>query len=60
MARPTKWCGTCKGNKPLADFTKDKTSKDGLARLCKGCLNKRQNKLRQRHRTHSGFGTYAP
>jgi hypothetical protein len=36
-----KLCAKCNQLKPLGDFHKDKSSKDGLARLCKEC--KRQN-----------------
>lgn len=34
-----KWCYKCKQWKPLSEFSKDKTKKDGLQRMCKGCQN---------------------
>lgn len=32
-----KFCSRCKTNKPFSDFTKNKSSKDGIGYFCKAC-----------------------
>jgi len=40
----TKKCSKCEEVKPLAEYHKDKSSKDGLCYSCKTCTNKRNRK----------------
>jgi hypothetical protein len=40
-AKLVKTCKTCKEEKSLFDFGKDKNERDGLNRYCKQCANKR-------------------
>jgi hypothetical protein len=37
----TKQCTCCKEIKPLSEFNKDKTKKDGLVSRCRSCVSKR-------------------
>ena len=39
-----KYCYKCKTNKDEAEFSKDKSRKDGLANMCKECCKKRNKK----------------
>ena len=45
-----KVCSTCKEEKPLSAFGKDRTGKDGLKHLCRSCINKKAKKYRQENR----------
>lgn len=45
----TKKCSTCKVVKPVAEFTRDKGTNDGLAWRCKPCGRTHQVALKQRH-----------
>lgn len=36
----TKICNTCKDNKPLSEYHKNNTKKDGLSSMCKECRKK--------------------
>ena len=45
-----KVCSDCKEEKPLSDFYKDCTRKDGLRYACKLCSNKRAKKFYQKNR----------
>lgn len=40
-----KFCGSCKQEKPIAEFSKNASKKDGLQTACKFCIN-RLSKLR--------------
>jgi hypothetical protein len=42
--KQNKKCGVCKEAKPLGDFYKCKSRKDGLTRLCKECSKERAKK----------------
>ena len=44
-----KYCPKCKIDKPISDFSKNKTTKDGLQGYCKECsrLTKNKEKIRQ-------------
>jgi hypothetical protein len=44
----TKQCLQCKETKPVADYYKNKTNKDGLQRYCKICCNINSKKFRER------------
>jgi len=41
MAEVTKSCYTCKQDKPLSDYQKNKAKKDGLEHRCRACNNAR-------------------
>jgi hypothetical protein len=43
MAAITKRCGTCKIEKPLSEFHKNKRNKDGLSYHCKSCKKQKDN-----------------
>lgn len=43
-----KTCNTCKVEKPIDNFSKDKTSKDQLQRKCKECVKKYQSSNKDR------------
>ena len=40
-----KRCKKCGQEKPLSDFHRDKTKKDGRKNVCKSCLSKKRNKV---------------
>lgn len=42
-----KQCAQCKEVKPVADYYKNKTSKDGLQRCCKTCCNINSKRFRE-------------
>lgn len=44
----TKKCGTCKEEKPIVDFNKDKSRTDGLQRQCKDCVREYRKSNRDR------------
>lgn len=46
----TKICPTCKENKPLSDFSRNKAKKDGLSISCKVCKAKHQRDWYHRYR----------
>lgn len=43
---PKKVCSSCKTEKPLADFSKQKSNPDGYKYKCKSCQSKRTKELR--------------
>ena len=45
-----KLCGSCKKEKPIEEFAKNKSKKDGYANTCKICKRKQQNLWYQNHR----------
>ena len=45
----TKKCSKCGEVKPINEFYKDKSHKDGLCSLCKCCVNKKQKEYRKKH-----------
>jgi hypothetical protein len=45
-----KVCKTCKEEKPLSAFYKDRLGKDGLRNDCKSCTNKKSKKHYQKNR----------
>ena len=44
-----KVCCSCKEEKPLSAFHKDRSRKDGLRYACKSCQNKRKKEYRQKN-----------
>ena len=40
----SKFCGVCEKTKPADEFTKNKSSKDGLYSMCSACKSARQRK----------------
>ena len=40
----TKTCSCCKEIKPLSDYSKNKTTKDGFQNTCRSCANERSRK----------------
>lgn len=46
MVLDKKICGTCKEEKELKQFSKDRSKKDGLSAVCKDCSNKRGKQFR--------------
>jgi len=45
-----KTCGKCKLEKPFEDFSKNKSTKDGLASYCKSCKAKAARGSRDKHK----------
>ena len=45
----TKKCSTCGEAKPINEFYKEKSHKDGLSSQCKCCINKKQKEYRKNH-----------
>jgi len=45
-----KYCSICGKWKPLTEFSKDKSRKDGFNYYCKGCMKKRRQKYREKKR----------
>jgi hypothetical protein len=45
--KQTKKCPQCEETKPMADYYKNKSSKDGLQRCCKQCCNINSKKFRE-------------
>ncbi len=44
-----KWCSTCKAEKPLSEFSRNKVYHDGLARTCRTCNNARSAAYGRKH-----------
>jgi hypothetical protein len=42
-----KICKTCKEEKPIFEFTKDKNEKDGINKYCRVCTNERTIRTKQ-------------
>lgn len=49
----TKTCTKCDKEKPLSDFSKKKSRKDGLNTWCKSCMNESSARWRQRNQNYS-------
>jgi hypothetical protein len=49
-----KHCGKCDADKPLDEFHNNKTTKDGKAWVCKGCMKKYWGKPKEETRGHIG------
>lgn len=47
-----KTCDTCKQDKELSDFNKNKSKKDGLNSICRECSNKRSKKYYSENKQH--------
>lgn len=45
-------CGTCKESKPLSEYTKNKSSRDGFYSLCKDCKRNRDSLYRGNNKKH--------
>ena len=45
MMRQTKTCSTCRKNKPIEEFSVDKSRLDGLKTRCKSCVKELRKKL---------------
>lgn len=46
----TKFCGRCKEEKSVSDFSKDRSRKDGLRNRCKDCAREYLRKYREKNR----------
>lgn len=46
----TKRCSTCKEIKPLSEFHKNKSTKDGLQKSCKNCMKKVRAKHKEKNK----------
>lgn len=44
MIQEVKVCSKCKIEKPLSEFSKSISTKDGLQSICKRCVNEYNNK----------------
>ena len=53
VCQSTKYCKSCGEDKPIIDFSRNSSSKDGLQRVCKICDNARQNARRSINREHT-------
>src|SRR5712691_1374309 len=53
---PTKFCPGCRQIKPLDNFPKNRSSKDGLAAYCKPCHNRIMKE--QKDRRYGGERSY--
>ena len=45
----SKFCSHCKTEKPVEDFSKDKSRKDGLQRFCRKCQSETAKENRKKH-----------
>ena len=45
----TKICASCKEEKPISCFSRNRNEKDGYKRYCKSCVSKETAKYRQTH-----------
>ena len=54
----SKQCNKCKQTKPLTEFNKDKSSKDGLQYNCKSCYRDYQQSLKGKAANHKAQGKY--
>ena len=43
----TKFCGRCKEEGPVSNFSKDRSRKDGLSNICRDCARERKRKYRE-------------
>jgi hypothetical protein len=48
-----KTCTRCKIERPIGQYSKDKSKKSGLRPYCKTCVKKRYNAEREKHKTYS-------
>ena len=48
----TKFCGRCKEKRPVSDFNKDRSRKDGLNPICRDCTRERKRKYREVERKY--------
>lgn len=48
----TKFCGRCKEERPVSDFNKDRSRKDGLSNICRDCARERKRKYREVERKY--------
>ncbi len=55
-ARTVKWCPDCGQEKPVSDFGRNKSSRDGFTGYCRPCHNRRVRDSRMR--THGGSRSY--
>lgn len=53
-----KTCTICKDPKPLSEFNKNKSRKDGYNSLCRVCSNKRSKRYYSENREHHKSETY--
>jgi hypothetical protein len=51
-ARSAKWCPSCRQDKPLTDFGRNRANSDGLTAYCRPCANAKT--LAQRRRQYDG------
>lgn len=52
----TKFCPSCGETKPITEFSRNKTAKDGRQSECKACKNKRAKEKRDAHKLLIGGG----
>lgn len=52
--KPGKWCPGCQALRPLAEFAKDSTRRDGLQNRCRACFNRRNRERWHRQKAVAG------
>ena len=52
----TKFCPSCGETKPITEFSRNRTAKDGRQSECKACRNKRAKEKRDAHKLLIGGG----
>lgn len=52
----TKFCPSCGETKPITEFSRNRTAKDGRQSECKACKNKRAKEKRDAHKLLIGGG----